>query len=63
MITEERMYLNTFLIWGARQYDPANTDHIKSVNKMHSRVMVGHRILPKKPTSRHLSHFASNYQT
>jgi hypothetical protein len=55
----ERVYLNTFLIWGARQYDPANTEHIKS---FHTKRIISHRIMPKKPTSRYLSTHVSDYQ-
>lgn len=62
MKTEERVYLNTFLIWGARQYDPGNTEDIKSFHANRHLVHKG-RLIPKKPTSRHLSHHVSNYQT
>lgn len=59
----ESTYLHTFLIWGARQYDPANIDNLKSVNKEQRRQVFQGKVFPKKPTSRHLSHHVSNYQT
>lgn len=62
MKTPERRYLNTFLIWGAAQYDPANTDNIKSVKPEFNGVYKN-KVMPRLPNSRHLSVLSSTYQT
>ncbi len=63
-LLEERAYLNTFTIWGARQHDPAMTDNIKSVDPMFDRnVYKGFKVWPKPPTSRFLSPVPATYLT
>lgn len=59
---EERRYLNTLTIWGAKQHDPAMTENIKSVDPMFDRhVYRSFRVFPKPPTSRFLSENAATY--
>lgn len=61
---ESRSYLNTFTVWGVRQFDPAMTENIKSVDPAFDRhVYKDFRTFPKPPTSRFLSENASTYLT
>lgn len=64
MITQDRAYLNTLSIWGARQHDPFGVDHIKSVSPHHTRRISGEKVYyPETPKSRFLSHQPSLYLT
>jgi len=61
---EERTYLNTFSVWGAKQHDPARTEHIKSVDPIYNRrVFHGFRVFAAPTTSRFLSAQPSTYLT